>query len=75
MARDRSARRERRAARSGGLRQAPWRQPTNPYRPTEVLTADQVEVIHSASLRILSDTGMDFLHPEALVILAEAGAS
>lgn len=74
MARDRSARRERRAARSGGLRQTPWRQPTNPYRPTEVLTADQVEVIHRASLRILSDTGMDFLHPDALVILAGAGA-
>ncbi|HSJ33439.1 MAG TPA: trimethylamine methyltransferase family protein [Acidimicrobiia bacterium] len=75
MARDRSARRERRAARSGGLGQAPWRQPTNPYRPVEVLTPDQVEVIHRASLQILSETGIDFLHPEALAVLGRAGAA
>lgn len=75
MARDRSARRARQALRGGGLRQAPWRQPTNPYRPTEMLTAEQVELIHRACLRILSDTGMDFLHPEALVVLAKAGAA
>lgn len=75
MARDRSVRRERRAARSGGLGQAPWRQPTNPYRPVEVLTPDQVEVIHRASLQILSDTGIDFLHPEALAVLGRAGAA
>lgn len=75
MARDRSARRERRAARSGGLGQAPWRQPINPYRPVEVLTPDQVDVIHRASLQILWDTGIDFLHPEALAVLGRAGAA
>lgn len=75
MARDRSARQERRAARSGSLGQPPWRQPTNPYRPVEVLSPDQVEAIHRASLRILSETGMDFLHPEALALLGQAGAA
>jgi trimethylamine--corrinoid protein Co-methyltransferase len=33
-----------------------------------------VEAIHLASLRILSDIGMDFLHPEALDLLAAGGA-
>jgi trimethylamine--corrinoid protein Co-methyltransferase len=38
------------------------------------LEEDQVEAIHQASLRILSELGMDFLHPEALDILARGGA-
>lgn len=76
MARDRSGRRDRRAARSGGgLRQLPWRSVTNPFRPIEVLTDDQIQAIHDASLRILAEIGIDFLHPEALSILAAGGAS
>jgi trimethylamine--corrinoid protein Co-methyltransferase len=39
-----------------------------------VISADQLEAIHQTSLRVLSDIGMDFLHPEALSLLAEAGA-
>ena len=76
MSREESAGRRRRARReSGGLRQLPWRRVTNPYRPTEVLTEDQIESIHHASLRILSEIGMDFLHPEAHALLASAGAT
>lgn len=74
MARDRSSRRERRAARAGGVRQTPWRAVTNPYGPVRVLTDDQLDAIHRASLRILSETGLDFLHPEAISMLASAGA-
>ena len=44
------------------------------YRPIEVISDDQVEAIHVASLRILADIGMDFLHPEALDILGQGGA-
>jgi trimethylamine--corrinoid protein Co-methyltransferase len=40
----------------------------------EVISEDQIEAIHLASLRILSDIGMDFLHPEALDLLASGGA-
>lgn len=75
MARERSGRRDRRAARSAGLRQLPWQPLSNPYEPLRVLDEDQIEAIHRASLRILSDTGMDFLHPRARDILAQAGAS
>ena len=75
MARDggrRRSGRERREASAFG--QLPWRALRNPYRPIEILEAGQVEAIHDASMRILEEIGMDFLHPEALEILRSAGA-
>ncbi|MDX1449029.1 MAG: trimethylamine methyltransferase family protein [Acidimicrobiia bacterium] len=76
MPRDGSARAARRAARGGGsIRQLPWRTVSNPYRPVEVITPEDVEAIHRASLEILVTVGMDFLHPEAIAILGEHGAS
>jgi trimethylamine--corrinoid protein Co-methyltransferase len=47
---------------------------TNPYPPIEVLTDDQVEAIHSASLTLLQHTGMRVLHGPARRLLAHAGA-
>ena len=64
MARERNVRNDRRA-RNAGLKQLPWRAVTNPYKPIEVLSEDQIEAIHNASLRILEDIGMDFMHVEA----------
>lgn len=52
----------------------PWRQPVNPYAPLEVLTADQVEHIHRASLELLATQGMRIMHGDARRMLAEAGA-
>jgi trimethylamine--corrinoid protein Co-methyltransferase len=72
MARDSSRRRARRAAE--GLRQLPWREVVNPYAPIEVLSADQVEAIHAASLRVLQETGMRVLDAGARERLARAGA-
>ncbi|WP_119462496.1 trimethylamine methyltransferase family protein [Rhodospirillaceae bacterium SYSU D60014] len=72
MSRDGSRRRERRGGH--GLGQRPWRNLRNPYRPVEVLSADQVEAIHNASLRILEEIGMDFLDEDALAVLKRAGA-
>jgi len=46
-------RRPRRTA--GGIPQLPFRRLVNPFRPLEVLSADAVEEIHRASLRILSE--------------------
>ncbi len=66
-------RRGRRAA--GGIRQVPWRRLVNPYRPIEILSADEVEEIHAASLRILSDIGMQVLGDRALDTFRRAGAS
>ncbi len=70
-----SARRaQRRSGGNAGLPpQRPWRRLVNPYRPIEVLSADEVEFIHEASLDILENLGMDFWSAEALDRLARAG--
>ena len=54
--------------------QRPFAQPRMIYRPTEVVSADELEAIHDASLRILAEIGMDFLDPESRDLLAAAGA-
>ena len=46
-----------------------------PYRPTEVVSADELESIHDASMRILEEIGMDFLDEDARSLLAKAGAT
>ena len=65
-------RRPRRA--SSGIEQLPWRRLVNPYRPVEILSADQVETIHQASLRILAEIGMEVLGDRALDAFVRAGA-
>ena len=57
------------------FKQQPWRSLRNPYRPTTLLSLDQIEAIHEASLTILEEVGMDFLLREAREILAGAGAA
>jgi trimethylamine--corrinoid protein Co-methyltransferase len=57
-----------------GIRQVPWRRLVNPYRPVEILSADQVEAIHGASLRILAEIGMEVLGDRALDAFVRAGA-
>jgi trimethylamine--corrinoid protein Co-methyltransferase len=42
--------------------------------PTRVVSDDELESIHLASLEVLSTVGMDFLHPEALKLWTKAGA-
>jgi trimethylamine---corrinoid protein Co-methyltransferase len=65
-------RRTRRTA--GGISQLPWRRLVNPFRPVEIISADQVEAIHRASLRILSEIGLELLGDQALDILERGGA-
>jgi len=74
MARDGSRRRGRQPRAAWALAQPPWRDVVNPYAPMEVLSDDQIEAIHDASLQVLEEIGMDFLHPEAHEILRAAGA-
>jgi len=66
-------RRERRTG--GGIAQLPFRQLTNPFTSLEVLSADHVEEIHRASLRILTEVGVELLGDRAIDLLASAGAS
>src|SRR5258708_19812982 len=68
MAREVQRNRERRT-RGGALKQLPWRNYRNPYRPIEVISADQIEAIHNASMRVLEEIGIDFLDEPARVRL------
>ncbi len=57
------------------LPRLPWRSMVNPYRPVEILSLDQVEAIHRASLRILREIGVEVLGDRALDLLVAAGAT
>src|SRR3712207_338166 len=57
------------------LPQVPWRRLVNPYRPVEILSQDQVEAVHRASLRILSEIGVEVLGDRPLDGLGAAGAT
>jgi len=72
MAREQTRRRERRGAEK--LASFPWRQVVNPYKPVDVLSADQVEAIHRASLRVLQEIGIEVWSAAALDRFARAGA-
>jgi trimethylamine--corrinoid protein Co-methyltransferase len=58
----------------GGIQQRPWKQLMRPYRPIEILSADQVASIHETGLTILEEIGMRVLHPQARALYRKAGA-
>ena len=60
---------------SSSLRQLPWRDIVNNYPRLEILSADQVEAIHLASMDLLENQGMRVLHAGARGMLAKAGAT
>src|SRR5918998_4799047 len=70
----RSERRTERRSAGGGMRQLPWQAVTNPYPPFEILSADQIESIHVASMRILEEMGVEVMSDEARRLLRRAGA-
>ena len=73
MRRPQRERRARRAGRKQSIRLRPWQSTRNPYPPIEPLSADQVEAIHQASLRILSEHGMRIISARVRDILRQAG--
>lgn len=73
-------RRRRGAARAQGkgtipIPQLPRQRVRNPYPPMALLSADQVEAIHYASMRILEEFGIEVMSARALDLFARAGAS
>lgn len=68
--------RRRRIAGSTGTElfpQKPFRQPRHIFKPLEAVSADQLEAIHEASLTVLEEIGIDFLHDEARIMLKAVG--
>ena len=76
MISERRRRRPRRTAveQPSGPVQPPWRLHERRFEPTPIVSEDELEAIHEASLVVLRDTGMDFLHPTARKMWVEAGA-
>ena len=54
--------------------QPPWEQPRMRFDPLRAVSDDELEAIHHASLRVLRETGIDFLDETARSQLAAAGA-
>ncbi|RJG44518.1 MULTISPECIES: trimethylamine methyltransferase family protein [unclassified Mesorhizobium] len=72
-------RRRRSSERSQGrgtaaIPQLPLRRVQNPYPPMALLSADQIEAIHEASMHILENFGIEVMSPRALSLFEKAGA-
>jgi trimethylamine--corrinoid protein Co-methyltransferase len=72
MKRRRNRLRQRRA--ESPLADKPFRRLVNPYDPVEVITPEQIEQIHNASMVILENIGLEFLDSEAFSYWQKAGA-
>ena len=71
---ERSRRQRARRSRDAGPAQPPFRPIRNPYRPFEIASADQIEALHRASLKVLKDIGMKVTDGRARDFLKKAGA-
>ena len=77
LATDRVRRGGRAGKRAGGaaaFEQPLFRQLKNPFAPTKLISDDELESIHLASLRVLKEIGVDVLHDGARQIMKEHGA-
>ena len=56
------------------IAQRPFTRLKRPYPSVALISDDQVEHIHQASLKLLSKTGLDVLHEGARDVMKKAGA-
>jgi len=70
----RGGRAGKRAGSGGAFEQPPFRQLRNPLQPTRLVSEDELESIHLASLSVLKEIGVDVLHEEARRIMKAHGA-
>ncbi len=70
----RQSRKRRSENRDRSFVQRPFQALRNPYAPMEILSVDQVEHIHQASLKILRDVGLRVESKTALNLLKDARA-
>jgi len=70
----RGGRAGKRSGASGAFEQPAFRQLKNPLQPTRLVSDDELESIHLASLHVLKEIGVDVLHEDARRIMKEHGA-
>ena len=66
-------RRTKSARGGGGIPQLPWSRIENPYAPLELASADQIESIHAASMRVLSELGIRVMGERVMDLFEAAG--
>jgi trimethylamine--corrinoid protein Co-methyltransferase len=64
-----------RRAAAAAIPQLPRRKVARAFPPLKLVSDDEIEAIHRASLRVLAEVGMDFTLPEARDMLKKAGAA
>ena len=76
MARDRRSggRRGKSGRAAAGIEQLPWQQVRNSYPPFELLTPEQMDQLHTTSMRILSEAGIRVMGDNVMDIFERAGA-
>ena len=62
-------------AAKSAINQLAWRQPRRHFKPVDLISQDQLEAIHDASMEILEDIGLEIVNDEACAIFRSAGAS
>ena len=62
------------AANKAALSQPAFKTLHRPTAPVEFLSQDEIMAIHNASLKVLSETGVDVLHDDARRLMDRAGA-
>ena len=67
-------RRQRRNRIKEKVPQIGWKEFSNPYPPIEILSEEDLEKIHQASLQLLAETGIRLLDPDGRQRLKKAGA-
>ncbi|KQZ82057.1 methyltransferase [Mesorhizobium sp. Root157] len=70
----RGGRAGKRASGAATFEQLPFRQLKIPFQPTKLISDDELESIHLASLRVLKEIGVEVLHDEARNIMKRNGA-
>lgn len=69
----RRGRSAKRATEAKAFFDAAWRQWKNPYPPVEQFSVDEIEAIHTASLKVLRDIGIKVMNDEARSYFKSAG--
>ncbi len=62
------------AATGRGIPQVPARPAQSPFAPLQALSAEQLELIHDASMRLLEEQGIELLSASARALFKQAGA-
>lgn len=68
-----SRRNTRKKPKKNSIAQLPWQEVVTKFSPLRIISQDEIESIHHASLDVLENVGMKVLHGDARKIFKKAG--